>query len=325
MIQCQKYDPRNKRKWDQLVTCAKNSSFLFYRDFMEYHADRFEDFSIVVWDDLELIALMPGNVTKTTVHSHQGLTYGGIVLKEDITFRAVLEIFTKVLEFLNQNGLKYLDLKPIPRIYNSIPSDELDWALSICRAKLYRRDSTIAINNSARMPYQKRRIRSINKCRTLNHDILNDEGSSGFIGFWEKVLIPNLKNKFKIDPVHSSDEIIKLATLFPDNIKQYNIYHSNEIMAGVTLFLNKSIVHAQYIAGTMAGKRNGSLDYLIDHLVSEFCSSHAWFDFGTCNEQQGTVINHGLLDWKEGFGARAITQDYYILETESYKLLHDKF
>ena len=41
-----KYTAENKIEWDHFIATAKNATFLFQRDFMDYHQDRFEDFSL---------------------------------------------------------------------------------------------------------------------------------------------------------------------------------------------------------------------------------------------------------------------------------------
>jgi len=43
--------------WDNFVSEAKNSSFLFYRNFMEYHQDRFEDHSLLLFKKEKLLVL----------------------------------------------------------------------------------------------------------------------------------------------------------------------------------------------------------------------------------------------------------------------------
>ena len=51
-------------------------------DFVEYHSDRFTDYSLMVYEDQKLIAIMPANFDENgDVHSHQGLSYGGVLNK----------------------------------------------------------------------------------------------------------------------------------------------------------------------------------------------------------------------------------------------------
>jgi hypothetical protein len=39
------YQESDYECWNTFVNQAKNATFLFHRDFMEYHKDRFEDYS----------------------------------------------------------------------------------------------------------------------------------------------------------------------------------------------------------------------------------------------------------------------------------------
>ncbi len=112
-----------------------------------------------------------------------------------------------------------------------------------------------------------------------------------------------------------------LAVKFPENIKQYNIYLGDTIMAGCTMFINQTVAHAQYISGSDEGRANGCLDYLFNYLIKEEFNKSPYFDFGNSNEEAGTKINFGLMDWKEGFGGRAISHDFYKINTANYFLL----
>ena len=80
------------------------------------------------------------------------------------------------------------------------------------------------------------------------------------------------------------------------------------------MFENKNIVHTQYLANSIEGKKIGALDLLIDHLVREIYFDKKYFDFGISNENSGRSLNTGLIAQKEGFGACPIVQDMYELE-----------
>ena len=49
-----KYQENDYEIWNAFIGQAKNATFLFHRDFMEYHKDRFEDFSLVIFEDEKL-------------------------------------------------------------------------------------------------------------------------------------------------------------------------------------------------------------------------------------------------------------------------------
>lgn len=321
MIEVKRFTPEYKIEWDRLITAGKNTSFLFYRDFMEYHSDRFDDYSLIFLRADKIVAALPANRKGSTVYSHQGLSYGAFILEREIKLVQALEIFRAALHFMYRDTCSTFIFKAFPRIFHTIPADEIDWALTICKASLYRRDSTLTINNTYPLPFQDRRVRSIKKAAKLNPVIQIETSESGIDIFWDKVLVPNMLDRFGIAPVHTAAEMKMLYKRFPDNIRQYNIYCENKIMAGCTMFLNPTVAHAQYISGTEEGRQNGCLDYLFNHLIKNEFNEVPFFDFGNSNEEAGTVVNRGLLDWKEGFGARAISHDFYEVMTENHQLL----
>ena len=55
------YQESDYELWNTFVSAAKNATFLFHRDFMEYHKERFEDFSLLVFDKVKLVAVLPAN------------------------------------------------------------------------------------------------------------------------------------------------------------------------------------------------------------------------------------------------------------------------
>ncbi len=116
-----KYETSRKAEWNAFVDYpldhrggAKNATFLFNRDFMEYHADRFEDYSLMVFEGEKLVALLAANKVDETLFSHQGLTYGGLVLSAKAKMKEILPIFKKIMAFLAENKVKNLIIKPIP-------------------------------------------------------------------------------------------------------------------------------------------------------------------------------------------------------------------
>ncbi|MDL2303653.1 GNAT family N-acetyltransferase, partial [Dysgonomonas sp. OttesenSCG-928-D17] len=86
------YTPEHKSEWDEFVRNSKNGTFLFYRDFIEYHGDRFGDYSLLFYCDDILTAIMPGYIADKIYYSHGGLTYGGLIMANHTTAANVLEL-----------------------------------------------------------------------------------------------------------------------------------------------------------------------------------------------------------------------------------------
>jgi hypothetical protein len=78
------------------------------------------------------------------------------------------------------------------------------------------------------------------------------------------------------------------------------------------------MAHAQYISATEEGRKAGALDFLINWFLTDHYRSKQYFDFGGGNEQQGRALNRGLLEWKEGFGARCAALDFYEIDTANF-------
>src|SRR5690554_869025 len=320
--QIRKYQPRNKSDWDKFVEQAKNTTFLFQRDFMDYHSDRFDDHSLLVYKGEKLLAILPANFRDGELHSHQGLSYGGLVLGEKTTFQETLLVFQSVLIFLEKEGIELLNLKLLPKIYNPLPSDEMDYLLFLTHAKLIRRDLSSCVSNENPL-----KIESSNRLRGIKKGMKNElevQEESNLDSFWKKVLEPNLKQVHNQKPVHSLEEISLLGSYFPENIRQFNVYKGNEIVAGATIFETPLVAHAQYISANELGRKTGGLDFLFNHLLQHF-SHKKYFDFGICNEAQGMKVNKGLLQWKESFGGRGIAHDFYEIKTENHNLLNNIF
>lgn len=313
-----KYTENDFKIWNDFIAQAKNATFLFHRDFMEYHKDRFEDYSLMVFEEEKLVALLPANRSGEIVYSHQGLTYGGLVYNEKIKLASIIEIFKAVLSFLNENSIQKLQLKLIPSIYHQKPAEELNYALFLLEARLIRRDTLAVIDLSNSYSLSKLRKRGIKN--GINNRLIIKEVSD-FTDFWNEILIPNLAKKHQAKPVHSLEEITKLKALFPEKIRQFNVYENGVIVAGTTIFESSTVAHSQYISGKEDKNELGGLDLLFYQLISEVFKNKRYFDFGISNENQGRNLNDGLSYWKESFGANIIVHDFYEVETSNYNVL----
>lgn len=314
----EKYTKENRLAWDTFISGAKNATFLFARDFMEYHSDRFTDYSLLVYKDDLLYAVLPANIVGNKLYSHKGLTYGSLVLSKSAKLLYTFEAFKALLAFLDAKAISTLELRNIPTFYNTMPSDELSYFLFKANATLIKRDALMVIDTSTKIKFQKNRREGINKAKRNGLTIAVDDN---FEGFWNEILIPNLQQKHAVAPVHSLEEIQLLAAKFPDHIKQVNVYKDNVIVAGTTLFLTKTTIHPQYVSGNSDKNAFGSLDLAYDYIINHFDSSKRYFDFNISSEENGTALNSGLIFWKESCGARTYVADNYLIDTACYKTL----
>jgi hypothetical protein len=308
------YTPEQKASWDGFVASSKNGTFLMSRDYMEYHSERFQDYSLIVKNNKgKIVALLPANHREHVLYSHQGLTYGGIVSGFQMTTPLMLDVFKAVLQFLRKRHFAGIIYKTIPSVYHQIPAEEDRYALFVHRARLFRRDVLSVVDLEKNWTIQERRIRGVKKARKKG---LFWRQSEDWGAFWE-ILALNLESKHGVKPVHSIEEIRLLKEKFPDNIKFFAVYRHNVMVGGAVIYETANAAHVQYTSCSAEGRTMGALDLLFNDLINDvYRGRMKYFDFGISTERKGAFLNVGLIEYKEGLGARALMHDFYELPIE---------
>ena len=305
-----RYEDTQKPLWDKFIAESKNGVFLFYRDYMEYHSDRFSDFSLLFYDDNRLAAVVPANIKDDILFSHGGLTFGGVISDYKMKTAMMLEIFDALKQYLKAYRIVKVVYKAVPHIYHSVPAEEDLYALFLHNATIVRRDVSSTILMKEKMAFSKGRRWAVKKSRSSDLDV---RGSSDFKRFMA-IEEDNLRSKYGVKPTHSADEMELLASRFPENIKLFAAYKGDSMVSGVIVYENKNVAHTQYIASTDEGKELFAGDLLLDFLINGQYAEKRYFDFGISTEKEGRFLNIGLIRQKEEFGARAVVYDTYELE-----------
>lgn len=314
MFEVRKYTQNLATEWNQFVEHSKQGTFLFIRSYMDYHADRFQDCSLMVYRKGRLYALLPANRVDKVLYSHQGLTYGGLITNKQATAAEVCDVFIKINEYLYQSGIQRVIYKPTPWIYHSYPAEEDLYAIiNVCHAQLVNRDISSSIPFVWRMKFAESRKSGIRKASRAGVTV---KESKDLAAFWE-ILNNNLAHKYATRPVHSLEELELLHCRFPKSIRLFMAYNDKGVSIGGTLVYEMlQVVHTQYISASEEGKSVGALDLLFDYVINEVYANHqGFFDFGKSTEEEGRVLNAPLIFQKEGFGGRGVCYDCYEWET----------
>ena len=309
MIKALSYAPNLKDIWNNFNKNAKNGLFMFDRNYMDYHSDRFKDNSLIFYEDEKPIALLPCNVSQNILYSHQGLTFGGFIVDENMKQNKMLECFEVLKEYMLENCFEKLIYKSTPYIYHKIPAQEDLYALFKNNAKLFRVDcsTTIDLRNICKMP--KGRKAQISRAKREGVEIILSEDFEAFVMLLNSVL----QKQHGINAVHNAEELKLLYSRFPQNIKLFVAKFNKEIIAATLLFIYDDLVHTQYLAANEKAREIGALDLLIKTLIDEFAKSKKYFDFGISTENGGQFLNQGLISQKEGFGGRSVAHQFFIL------------
>lgn len=315
MFEVRSYTDDNAEEWNAFVAASKQGTFLLDRNYMDYHRDRFTDFSLMVYYKDKLFALLPANKTGTTVCSHQGLTYGGLLTDRKATADSVCGAFEALNRYLKASGVTSVFYKAIPWIYHQLPAEEDLYALTqVAKAQLTTREISSAIRLDNRLRLTELRRRGIKKA--LKAGVTVSE-SNDLAAFWT-ILDNNLESKYHVRPVHSLPELELLKSRFPRNIRLFMAANSSgKPIGGVLLYETTRVVHSQYISASPEGKACGALDMLFDHIINNVYGDRdcyagiEYFDFGKSTEHEGHYLNRNLIFQKEGFGGRGVCYDTY--------------
>lgn len=294
--------------WSSVIANAKNGVFLFERSFIEYHKEKFVDISAIAYLDDQAVAIMPATIEKKTgeVISHAGLTFGGIVLRRTLRSDAAISVIDAILDTLRTWGANRLTVKILPEIFANYPSSEVGFALWQRGFTLNRRDlsSVLPLNN--RLPFNKSKKQSISKALKSGVTI-DSANASDFYELLETVLL--LQHDIK--PTHTLNDIELLMNKFPAKIFIRAARFNGELIAGALIFRYDHIWHTQYLVSSEEGRKLGALDLTISEVINEAVDGNAkYLSFGISTEENGMLLNSGLLWQKESYGARSITHDF---------------
>lgn len=320
-MQIVRYSAARRPEWDQFVRESKNGTFLFLRDYMDYHSDRFADNSLMFYSDKgQLSALLPANRNMDILYSHQGLTYGGFVLSPKTHIGEVSELFASTLGYMEDNGLTQWRYKLIPSVYHRLPSQEDQYWLwrsgatmsdcNVMTAVDLRAVSNLASGHNLNS-VSSRKLSYAKKLQRAGYTVSE---STPIDAFWT-ILEANLMERFESKPVHTLDEMKLLQSRFPQNIVCRTVSTPDgQIIAGTILFISDQVVRTQYISASHEGKACHALDLLFLSLVQEYRErGFCYFDFGTSMDEDGILLNDGLVMQKELLGGRSIVCPTYVL------------
>ena len=319
------YTPDDRPAWDECVLRSRNGVFLFLRAYLEYHADRFEDASVVIHAEGHpgrIVAVLPANRQRAplqptehghgttadahgdTFVTHGGLTFGGLVMDEKLGGTQVVTLLRELLPWLAAHGFARLKYKPTPHLYHRLPSEEDLYALHQLGAQTTQVLLSSTLDLTRPCPASSARK---NALRIANRHAIK-AGPCAWEDFWP-LLTQTLQQRHGVNPVHSLEEIRLLASRFPDRLEVLGGWPSQDasqqLQAGAVLFHYDGVTHTQYLASSPAGRDSHAQHRVIDTAIeSARARGQRWFSFGTSTTEGGHVLNDGLLHHKEIFGAR---------------------
>lgn len=311
-----RYSPDNEKIWNEFVRTSKNPLFMFDRNYMDYHSDRFHDHSLIFYDEDKIAALLPANEKESVLYSHGGLTYGGLILDNRAKQHTVNDCMDALITYTRTNGIRRILYKPIPHIYHEQPAEEDKYALYKYGGRLSQISASTVINlkNPIKMP--KGRKAQINRAKREGVTIQTVSEMSLFDKF---INMENeiLEKRHNTRAVHSAEELFLLYDRFPEYIHLVGAFLKGDLIAGIVIYEYKQVVHTQYMAASDIARSIGALDLAVMTVIEMYRGEKLWLDFGISTENGGWYLNEGLISQKEGFGGRTNVYEIWEIFTGS--------
>ena len=303
MISVKRYSEQDKNQWNIFNKNSKNSLFMFDRNYMDYHKERFSDHSLLFFSDDDLIAILPMNQKEDSLISHGGLTYGGFVSGSKMKQHTMNDCFDELIKYARKKDIHSIRYKTIPHIYHKQPAEEDRYALFAHGAQLVTIDASTYVDLADPLKMPKGRKAQISKARREKVEIMILDDMDAYTKFM-RLENEVLEERHNTCAAHSADELKMLHDRFPDNIHLFAAKKDNNIIAGIIVFEYDQVVHTQYMAANDEARQIGALDLAINTVMDQYKNDKKWLDFGISTEHDRIYLNEGLISQKEGFGGR---------------------
>lgn len=311
-ILIKRYETTDKAVWDAFIDASKTPMFMFKRDYMDYHKDRFRDHSLMFYKENKLIAVLPASEKEKCLFSHGGLTYGGLIIGCDTKQKCVCDCFCMLREYLTNHSISEMIYKTIPHIFHKQPAEEDLYALYRVGGIVKSITASTVIDLQNPLSMKKGRKAQISRAKREGVTVKRLENRNDYYSFME-LEDEVLQLRHNVKSVHSCEEMFMLHEKFPNNIHLYGAIYEDSIIAGSVVYEYDNVIHTQYMAANDLAKKIGGLDLTISKIMLDYSQTKKWLDFGISTENGGLYLNEGLVAQKESFGGRTIAYSIWRL------------
>lgn len=313
-LRIEKYSADLKEKWDDFVMKqSMNGTFLQTRQFLDYHKDRFQDTSLILYKGNDtMVAVVPActieDEARKIFSAHQGSTFGGIVIGKNFNnIEHVDAIMTTLEDYLKSQQYDEIWIKCTSEIfakgnvnllyYYMFQRGYSSWDEISCYIDFEHYEEDIITNFTAG------RRRDYKYSLKQNLEFRQLETREEVTVFYS-ILCQNLE-KFDAKPVHSLEELLEFKEeRLKEIVDFYGVFHEDKMIAGSMVFkFFDKVFHTQYLAADSGYLKMFPMNFLDTKLIQTAKEKgFQFFSFGTSTEEHGKVLNKHLAQFKEGFG-----------------------
>ena len=313
----QPYTADQEAAWDRFVMQESgNGTFLQTRNFLNYHpAGRFEDASLVVTNERDaIVAVVPAAVQqrdgKHTFVSHPGSTYGGPVLREAYNTAARAIGILQAIDAYVAAHYEAAIFRPTVGLLEKEENQTLLYAFTYLGYTQFTELNTwvpLAGKSAEDILASFRQDKRQNVRKAMKHDLtFRRLETQKEIETFHGLLAQNLE-KYGVQPVHTAAELWEFkSSRLPEIAEFYGVFEGERMVAGgMTFYFEQAnVVHTQYLSADLSIRKYSPAAYLYYQVL---CAAAAKgckaLSFGISTEDNGKVLNFGLVESKEGYGS----------------------
>ncbi len=313
------YTEEWKEKWDSFVLASNNGTMFHMQRFFDYHAEgKFTFNHLMFIDKGEIAAVLPGRLKDGLFESPIGASYGSIVVKDE-KFSFQMEIVSMLLEYGRSTGIKEFMLTPAPIIYETVQNQGLDFAMlwQGFQFSLHYISSAIKLDKDSEIiPRFQATVRR-NVRKTFKDKDIRVEINERYDEFYP-ILIEN-KSRHNVKPTHSYEDLLKLKSLMPENLKLFMVYYKDKPIGGSLMFFCNSNVALCFY---------NMLRYEYEHLkpiqrvmyeVVKWSTEHGYkyVDIGVSQDTKAEnpmTPSMSLIEFKEKFDAKTVMRNTFYIK-----------
>lgn len=321
MLEVVRYEEKDEALWDRFVQGESvNGTFLQTRNFLNYHPKgRFQDHSLLVWaDSKKLYAVIPaceaaqGN--QKALVSHQGSTYGGLVISPGCYHKAqdMEELLCAFDAYWQNEGFSQVELRMTPGLFAREDPALLEYFMKYHN---YQECTELGVyldfnrfEDDIPTNFNQNKRRLLKKMQGMDLQFV-ELCTQQEIASFHDLLCRNLK-KFHTVPVHTVEELVEFRnSRLTDIVRFYGVVYQGELLAGCMCFdFDHRVLHTQYLASDPFRESIPGVDamtYLYYKVIAKAKQDgYSALSFGICTEEKGKELNFGLLRNKASFGGR---------------------
>ena len=296
-----KYNDDYEKIWDNFIDNGIFGTIYHTRKFINYHPkDRFQDESILIFNNDDVICILPCCKKGDKYFSYTGSTFGGpVFLKKYFKIKYLISIINKIFDYYD-NQIEF-------RLANNIYFEESSFILQyLLSRKLnlkpelswYINTDSNFINNITNKR-NRQNLDKLIKNNSITPYITNNEND--YIEY-HKILNEMLKSNHDSKSTHTLEEFLLLKNILQEKQELYIVKEDNVILGGVYVIkVTKQCWYTFYISRNI--NFNNSSVYLI-YIMYQISNNAKknnvkYLDYGICTEEQGSIINEGLANFKE--------------------------